>query len=316
MRKIRILIGIVFVCVSLGILSYPDAIQVHMSRQAKRMAEEFQNTEVRSTADVSPDQVTEKEKEEKGTVESDFSSLEIIKGTPDLLVSVQDYNEELFTSGQASFADAWAVTQAPDAFGDLSDDIFGYIEIPDMNETLPLYLGASEAHMAKGAVILGETSLPVGGRNTNCVIAGHRGYQGIPFFRDIEVLSVGDPVYTTNPWETLTYTVASIEVIHPYDSEKVRIQEGKDMVTLMTCHPYRSHGKYRYVVYCSRQNENVRSETTASKDGDITIRMPDDSMYKSSQNDIRFEGFIRHISMLAILIILIISVCRNISNGK
>ena len=56
----------------------------------------------------------------------------------------------------------------------------------------------------------------------------------------------------TNLWETLTYHVENVEVIEPDDSEKVKIQEGKDMITLITCHPYRSGGKYRYVVYCVR----------------------------------------------------------------
>ena len=74
------------------------------------------------------------------------------------------------------------------------------------------------------------------------MIAGHRGYQGIPYFREIEKLEVGDKVYITNPWETLRYRVESIAIIDPYDNDAVKIQDGKDMITLVTCHPYRSMG--------------------------------------------------------------------------
>ena len=57
-----------------------------------------------------------------------------------------------------------------------------------------------------------------------------------------------------NPWEILDYRVTKIKVIDPYDMDKILIQKGKDMVTLLTCHPYRGHGRYRYVVYCMRDH--------------------------------------------------------------
>lgn len=101
---------------------------------------------------------------------------------------------------------------------------------------------------------MGQTSLPLGKRDSNCVIAAHRGYQGIPYFRDIEELKIGDLVIIRNPWERLRYKVTKIKVIDPYDTDKILIQKGKDMITLLTCHPYRGHGKYRYLVYCERDH--------------------------------------------------------------
>ena len=59
-------------------------------------------------------------------------------------------------------------------------------------------------------------------------------------------------VIITNLWETLTYTVRYTDIIEPYEVEKILIREGKDMITLLTCHPYASGGKQRYVVYCER----------------------------------------------------------------
>lgn len=162
------------------------------------------------------------------------------------------YNRELYENGQTEFKDEETVTHPPEMLENLETDLFGCIAIPVMNCQLPLYLGASPENMERGAAVLGGTSVPIGGNNTNSVIAGHRGWKRNKFFKEIEKLRAGDVVYVTNLWETLTYHVENVEVIEPDDSEKVKIQEGKDMITLITCHPYRSGGKYRYVVYCVR----------------------------------------------------------------
>ena len=137
------------------------------------------------------------------------------------------------------------------AYG-IDDEIIGVLEIPAMELTMPVYLGASDAHLAAGAAVLGNTSAPIGGDNTNCVIAGHRGWRGADYFRHIDRLTVGDTVKLTNLWETLTYTVSDIQIIQPHEVEKIKIQQGRDLLTLLTCHPYASGGKQRYVVYCEK----------------------------------------------------------------
>ena len=131
--------------------------------------------------------------------------------------------------------------------------MFAVISIPAINLSMPIYLGATDAHLTAGAAQLSQTSLPIGGTNTNCVIAGHRGYNGAAYFRNITELQPGDVIQITNLWETLTYTVKTTDIIEPYDVEKILIREGKDMITLLTCHPYASGGKQRYVVYCERE---------------------------------------------------------------
>ncbi|MCD8130146.1 MAG: class C sortase [Lachnospiraceae bacterium] len=140
----------------------------------------------------------------------------------------------------------------------------GYIEIPDMDVLLPLYLRASAENLAAGAAVLSQTSLPIGGISSNCVIAGHRGYAGMAYFREIESLKEGSLIYIVNPWETLVYQVTETRVIDPSDIAAVLIQEGRDLVTLITCHPYLSNGLYRYVVYCERTDgstdESARAE--------------------------------------------------------
>jgi sortase A len=106
--------------------------------------------------------------------------------------------------------------------------------------------------MAKGAAHLSQTSLPVGGMNTNCVIAGHRGYSGAAFFRYVPELKPGDEVIISNLWETMTYVVTETKIIMPNEVDQILIQEGRDMITLLTCHPYASGGKQRYLVFCDR----------------------------------------------------------------
>ena len=115
------------------------------------------------------------------------------------------------------------------------------------------YLGSTYQHLADGAAHLSQTSLPVGGMNTNCVIAGHRGWQGGSYFRYITDLEVGDQVNITNLWEILTYEVCEVKIINPNEAEEILIHPGRDLLTLMTCHPYASGGRQRYLVICERE---------------------------------------------------------------
>ena len=173
---------------------------------------------------------------------------------PELLATLQEYNRQLYAEKQSRLIDLEACEEpAADltTYG-IEDEIIGVLEIPAMELTMPVYLGASDAHLAAGAAVLGNTSAPIGGDNTNCVIAGHRGWRGADYFRHIDRLQAGDTVTLTNLWETLTYTVAGIQIIQPHEVEMIRIQPNRDLLTLLTCHPYASGGKQRYVVVCER----------------------------------------------------------------
>ena len=173
---------------------------------------------------------------------------------PELYQAMQEYNRQIYASGQSGLCDAWAYQKASFDLTsyDVEEGAIGVISIPAMDVELPIYLGATADNMAKGAVHLSQTSLPVGGINTNCVIAAHRGWYGAPYFRYIDVLTVGDEIHITTLWEELVYTVSEIKVIEPSDINQILIQDGRDMLTLLTCHPYASGGRYRYVVYCDR----------------------------------------------------------------
>ena len=173
---------------------------------------------------------------------------------PKLLAALQKYNRQLYAEKQSSLIDLEACEEpAADltVYG-IEDEIIGVLEIPAMELTMPVYLGASDDHLAAGTAVLGNTSAPIGGDNTNCVIAGHRGWKGADYFRHIDRLQMGDTVTLTNLWETLTYTVADIQIIQPHEVDKIKIQQGRGLLTLLTCHPYASGGRQRFVVYCER----------------------------------------------------------------
>ena len=164
------------------------------------------------------------------------------------------YNQQLLETEQSGLTDPWAYQQSSfrlKSYG-FNDEVFGLISIPRLDVELPIYLGATDMNMVAGAAHLSYTSLPIGGENTNCVIAGHRGYGAYPYFRYITDLQPGDEVIITNLWETLRYTVTDTKIIQPNEVEEILIQEGREMLTLLTCHPYASGGKQRYLVYCDR----------------------------------------------------------------
>ena len=173
---------------------------------------------------------------------------------PELLAALREYNQRIYAEKQCNLVDLEACEEpAADltTYG-VADEIIGVLEIPAMELIMPVYLGASDAHLAAGAAVLGSTSAPIGGDNTNCVIAGHRGWRGADYFRHIDRLQAGDTVQVTNLWETLTYTVADIQIIQPHEVDKIKIQQSRDLLTLLTCHPYASGGRQRYVVYCEK----------------------------------------------------------------
>lgn len=176
----------------------------------------------------------------------------------DLYEAMQTYNRQLYLFKQKKLDSKSAYEQSQFTLTDygLPDEKFGIITIPKMDLEMPLFLGASEENMAAGAAVLSQTSIPLGSNNSNAVIAGHRGYSGYPYFKEIELLELGDEVIITNTWGTLTYVVTEIKIINPNDVNAILIQKDRDMITLLTCHPYASGGRYRYLVFCERVEES------------------------------------------------------------
>ena len=173
---------------------------------------------------------------------------------PELWQQMRAYNEDIFRNGQEGLSDETAYEKPSFILADygLESEVFAVLSIPKLDLEMPLYLGATRQHMADGAAHMSETSLPIGGNNTNCVIAGHRGWNGVAYYLYIPNLEKGDIVTITNLWETLTYEVVDWKIITPYDVEAIHIQPNRDMITLLTCHPPATGGRQRYLVYCER----------------------------------------------------------------
>ena len=188
------------------------------------------------------------------TIIIDSIEPEKVKPYPELWEDMVRYNQSIAAQGQSGLSCAYDYQKASFRLADygLPDELFGVLSIPAIDLEMPIYLGATEQHMADGAAHLSQTSLPIGGMDTNCVIAGHRGYDGASYFRNLDKLHVGDLVTVTNLWETLRYRVCEIRIIDPSDVDEILIQPGRELLTLLTCHPYASGGRQRYVVYCER----------------------------------------------------------------
>lgn len=174
----------------------------------------------------------------------------------ELYAAMQAYNEKIAAEGQRELRDPWAYTVPAldfSAYGLDVDAAIGVLQIPSIDVHLPIYSGASSEHLNKGAALLSQTSFPIGGTSTNAVIGAHRGWGGEDFLRNIEDVQCGDEVTITNYWETLCYTVTEIKIIRPNEISQILIQPGRDLLTVFTCHPYASGGRYRYLLICERR---------------------------------------------------------------
>lgn len=116
--------------------------------------------------------------------------------------------------------------------------IMGYITIPRIGVELPIYHGTSDSVLQIAAGHLEGTSLPVGGASTHAVISAHRGLPSAKLFTNLDQLEVGDTFTITVLDRVLTYEVDKISIVLPTETDELKIAEGKDYVTLMTCTPY------------------------------------------------------------------------------
>ena len=116
--------------------------------------------------------------------------------------------------------------------------IMGYIEIPSIDCSLPIYHGTEESVLQIAVGHLEWSSLPVGGESTHCVLSGHRGLSSAKLFTNLDKLQTGDIFMLRVLDNVLTYEVDQILIVEPQETGALRIEEGKDYCTLVTCTPY------------------------------------------------------------------------------
>ena len=116
--------------------------------------------------------------------------------------------------------------------------VMGYIEIPSIDCSLPIYHGTEESVLQIAVGHLEWSSLPVGGESTHCVLSGHRGLPSAKLFTNLDKLREGDTFLLRVLDEILTYEVDQILIVEPQDTAALEIAEGEDYCTLVTCTPY------------------------------------------------------------------------------
>ena len=164
---------------------------------------------------------------------------EVDDGTYDALwEEAQGYNASLLDDENRFFPDEEEQQQYEHLLSISNDGIMGYIEIPSIDVTLPIYHGTSEEILQVAIGHIEGSSLPVGGLSTHCVISGHRGLPSSRLFTDIDQLSEGDIFTLLVLDEALTYEVDQIRIVEPDDISLLEIKEGEDLCTLVTCTPY------------------------------------------------------------------------------
>ena len=129
--------------------------------------------------------------------------------------------------------------------------VMGYIDIPEIKCTLPIYHGTSEAVLQVGVGHIEGSSLPVGGEGTHCVLSGHSGLPSAVLFTHLEDLDIGDLFTLQIMDETLTYEVDRFNRVLPHEMDLLTIEEGKDSCTLVTCTPY-GVNTHRLLVHAHR----------------------------------------------------------------
>ena len=231
MRKAILIIALLLLTGGVSVVFYPHAQQMLYRRYADNVIAAFE------------------ERVEYHRAESEGGSLHWLY---QLMV---EYNAVLYQSRQSDLIDSFAYSQLNFSLREFGfeEEMIGFITIPRMNVRLPIFLGANDPNMLRGAAHMTQTSLPVGGENHNTVIAAHRGMSTAAMFRDIELLQTGDEIIITNFYQSIVYEVVKTQVVMPTQVNAILIQSGRDLVTLVTCHPYRLNYQ-RYLVFAQRVN--------------------------------------------------------------
>ena len=156
----------------------------------------------------------------------------------ELWAAAQQYNRSLTERGNAYVLSE----EQKEAYEELLDvsglGVMGYIEIPEIDVSLPVYHGTEESVLQIAVGHLEWSSLPVGGESTHCVLSGHRGLPSAKLFTNLDKLTEGDIFLLRVLDEVLTYEVDQILIVEPQETGALRIEEGKDYCTLVTCTPY------------------------------------------------------------------------------
>ncbi len=178
----------------------------------------------------SSNQVKEFEKAKEGLSKEELDNrLALAKGYNDSLnnvVTKDPYDKERQEKGRKAYAKMLELKEK-----------IGHVEIPKINQNLPIYAGTTEDVLQIGVGHLEGTSLPIGGNSSHSVLTAHSGLPTAKLFTDLKMMKVGDKFYVHNIFGVLAYQVDQVKIVEPSNFEDLLIVPGHDYCTLLTCTP-------------------------------------------------------------------------------
>lgn len=208
--------------IGLSIFLYPIVMQIYSSITQTRVIDTYQDSLDKLSEeeiDAYKDQITEYNQNLSGD-------------------DIQKDYEDPFSDEPSNEVSAEGDRSSFNVFTESLGDVLGHIEIPDIDGNFPIYAGTSDAVLQKGIGYMENTSFPLGGESTHSVLTGHRGLPTSELFTDLPDVELGSVFYLNVLDETLAYQVTEINTVLPYETDLIAIQEGRDLVTLITCTPY------------------------------------------------------------------------------
>ena len=249
MKKIRVIFCVIIFITGLGIASYPFISNMVAQRHASQVVKDY----------------------ETNVEEMDEEKIDAMKE------AAKKYNEQL--SNVVSVDDENENNEQGESYADLLNigEALGYITIPKIDVNLPIYNGTSQDVLSKGVGHMEQSSYPLGGESTHCVLTGHRGLPSAVLFTDLDKLEIGDEFYLHVLDEILAYKVDQIKVVEPNESGDLEIIDGKDYCTLVTCTPY-AINSHRLLVRGERteyKGEQDKQTKNQMQTGALTKRIVD-----------------------------------------
>ena len=189
-----------------------------------------------------------------------------------MLIKAREYNSSLSSTKIVDVFQNPVQTNSSEYLSILNVDdngMMGYISIPKIDVRIPIYHGTSSDILQKGVGHLEGSSLPVGGESTHAILSAHRGLPSSRLFTDLDQLKEGDIFYIYVLDEVLAYQVDQVLVTEPSETEALKIVDGKDYITLVTCTPY-AVNTHRLLVRGERIEYNKQVEEQTVEDRSLS----------------------------------------------
>ncbi len=222
-RKIIILLSVLILIIGIALLIYPITSNHAVNIQHKQLIKSY-DVNIQSNADI----------------------------LEDALSFAEQYNEIVRENGGYGFVlSQQEVALYNSTLNYESDGMMGYISIPGLSLLLPIYHGISQEVLQIGIGHIESTSLPTGGDSTHSALAGHSGMSNAKMFTKLDELQIGDEFIITIANKELKYEIYNIATVLPSETELLKIKEGEDLCTLITCTPF-GLNTYRLLVQGKR----------------------------------------------------------------